>query len=275
MGGFYTISVIIAIKNEQGVLKYNMNIINQIKPLIPIGRGVLNAVLPARCPVSGDIVEKPGLLSPKIWGRLNFIERPFCARCGIRFDIPVDHDDEICPVCVVEPPSYDSARAVFAYDDVSRAMILAFKHGDQTHLTTSFIPWMIRAAAECRDDIDLVIPVPLHRFRMLARRYNQAGLLAKGIARAFQKPFVPGALVRVKRTISQGYMTAAQRAENIAGAFRVVDPRALAGKSVLLVDDVYTTGATVIACTKALKRAGAQAVHVVTIGRVMRSVELE
>ncbi len=246
-----------------------MKILNKINPLINLGQGVLNAVLPARCPVSGQVVEKPGLLSPEIWGRLNFINRPFCARCGVRFEIPIENDNDICPACMDHPPIFDAARSVFVYDDVSRSMILAFKHGDQTHLTTSFVPWMVRVIEDFQNNIDVIIPVPLHRLRFIARRYNQAGLLARGVARVIQKPFLPGVLVRVKRTVSQGHMTAIQRAENIAGAFAVRRSDIIAGQSVLLVDDVYTTGATVMACAKSLKRAGARAVYVVTIARVM------
>ena len=251
-----------------------MKMLNQIRPLIRAGQEMLDTVLPARCPVSGEIVEKPGLLSSTVWDRVSFIHRPFCSRCGTRFHIPVEDSQELCPSCYDHPPPFDGARAVFSYDSGSCDMILAFKHGDQTHLTASFVPWMTRAGAEFRDQVDAVVPVPLHRLRMLTRRYNQAGLLARGIARAWQKPFIPNVLVRAHYTGSQGHMTALQRMENVAYAFQVRDPNVFAGRSVLLVDDVYTTGATVSACAKALKRAGARAVYVVTIARVMGDVQV-
>lgn len=239
-------------------------------------RGLVGAVLPARCAVTGEMVEAPGLVHPTVWGKIGFIARPFCARCGVRFDIPVD-DDDVCPACLVKSPHFDAARAAVVYDDTSRDLILAFKHGDAMHLVTTLGPWVARAADEFQGNVDMVMPVPLHRWRLLARRYNQAGVLGRFIARGWGVPFVHDALIRVKRTESQGHKTRAERLKNVAGAFRVpVQMRAqVKGKRILLVDDVYTTGATVNACARALKRAGAGAVYVATIARVMRDVNLD
>lgn len=234
---------------------------------------LFETILPARCPISGDIVSGPGLIAPRVWTRLDFIERPFCACCGVRFEIPADIDD-LCPACLAEPPVFNRARAVFTYEEVSREMILGFKHGDQTHLTTTFIPWLVRTAAEFRDGVDLVMPVPLHRFRLLARRYNQAALLAAGLARVWDVPHDPFSLVRRKNTVAQGHMTVAERHENVTGAFAVRYADRIKGKNIVLVDDVYTTGATVSAATRVLKRAGAARVDVVTLARVMRAVRV-
>ncbi len=231
---------------------------------------LLSSVLPARCPITGDIVEVPGLVSASVWSRVNWVEQPYCMCCGIRFDVPVG-PGEHCPACLTDPPAFDHARSVMTYDDISRDMILAFKHGDQTHLVATFTPWIARIADEFRRDTDVIMPVPLHRYRLLARRYNQAGLLAQGLARVWQDvPHDPFTLIRVKSTPSQGHMTRVQREENVAGAFTVRDPSRVKGKRILLVDDVYTTGATVEGCARVLKRAGAASVNVVTLARVMR-----
>jgi ComF family protein len=253
-----------------------MIILNKINGLKAGVGALVGAVLPARCAVSGEMVEAPGLVHPAVWSKIGFIVRPFCARCGVRFDVPVD-DDDVCPACLVKSPHFDAARAAVAYDDTSRDLILAFKHGDATHLVTTLGPWVMRAAGEFQGAVDMVMPVPLHRWRLLARRYNQAGILARFIARGWRVPFVHDVLVRVKRTESQGHKTRAERLKNVAGAFRVLPARRadIKGRCILLVDDVYTTGATVNACARALKRAGASAVYVVTIARVMRDVTLD
>lgn len=233
----------------------------------------LATILPPRCPVSGDVVATPGLISPRVWGQLDFIARPFCACCGIRFDIPAEVDD-VCPACLTEAPAFDHARAVMAYDGMSSEMILGFKHGDQTHLTRTFAPWLARASEEFRDQTDMIVPVPLHRWRLFSRRYNQAALLSGALARLWGVRHDPLCLQRVKATPSQGHLTRTQRLENVAGAFAVADPVQVRGKNILLVDDVYTTGATVNGCARVLKRAGAKCVNVVTLARVMRSVEI-
>lgn len=236
---------------------------------------LVSSILPARCPVTGEIVEAPGLVSASVWSRVNWVEQPYCACCGIRFDVPVEVGEN-CPACLTDPPFFDHARSVMTYDDVSRDMILAFKHADQTHLVATFTPWLARIADEFRSGTDVIIPVPLHRSRLLARRYNQAALLAGSLARVWQDvPHDPFALVRVKATPSQGHMTRAQRLTNVAGAFAVPDPARVDGKRILLIDDVYTTGATVQGCARVLKHAGAVSVNVVTLARVMRDVVLD
>lgn len=233
------------------------------------GHEVLQVVLPARCPVSGDVVPKPGLIAPSVWGRLDFIDQPFCPRCGVRFEIPVE-DDTLCATCLTEPPEFDRARAVLAYDDASRDMLLGFKHGDQTHLIRTFLPWLVRAGAEFRDGVDMIVPVPLHRGRLLKRRYNQSALLAGVIARDWGVAFCPDGLVRHRATPSQGHLTRHQRLDNVRGAFAVPKPGMVAGKNIVLIDDVYTTGATVKSCAHALKKAGAARVDVLVLARVIR-----
>jgi ComF family protein len=204
------------------------------------------------------------------------IERPFCAHCGVRFEVPAE-DGDVCPACLVEPPDYTAARAVVAYDAASKGMILEFKHGDQTHLTTTFTPWLARIGAEFRPHATAVVPVPLYRWRLWRRRYNQAGLLARALARVWGVPYVPQVLKRVKPTASQGHLTALQRHENVAGAFAIdpVDRAWVKGQSIVLIDDVYTTGATVKACARVLKKAGAERVDVLTLARVMRTITVD
>lgn len=161
---------------------------------------------------------------------------------------------------------------MLAYDDASRAIVLAFKHGDHTHYALAFGAWLQRAAAPFLPQIDLIAPVPLHRWRLFRRRYNQSVLIGRVLARHSGRLLVPDLLVRRRNTPSQGRLTRDQRRRNVSGAFTVRPAlrEGLAGKRVLLVDDVFTTGATVEACSRALLAAGAAAVYVVTLARVVR-----
>jgi ComF family protein len=167
---------------------------------------------------------------------------------------------------------FERARAAFRYDEGSRDLILRFKHADRTDSSPAFARWMARAGDALLGDADLIAPVPLHWLRLFMRRYNQAALLASALAPLAGKPAVNDLLQRRRRTPLQGGGVLA-RQRNVAGAF-AVDPRRRAGlqdKRVLLVDDVLTTGATVSACASVLLRAGARAVDVLTLARVVRT----
>jgi len=231
----------------------------------------LDALLPPRCLVCGQGVDRPGSLCGACWRGLTFLAPPLCAACGFPFDYDLGADT-LCGACHQEPPAYDRARAVLRYDAVSRGLLLGFKHGDRTEGAPAFGEWLARAGAELISECDVVVPVPLHRWRLFARRYNQSALLAHALGRASGLPVLPDSLRRVRNTASQGRLSAAARRRNVAGAFRVAPGAAerLGGRRVLLVDDVLTTGATVEACARTLKRAGAAGVDVLTLARVVR-----
>jgi ComF family protein len=154
-------------------------------------------------------------------------------------------------------------------------LVLAFKHADRTQNAPAFAAWMARAGAELLDGADLIVPVPLHWTRLIARRFNQAALLARGLSKRTRIPFDPRLLVRTRRTRTQGDLTRSQRMRNVRGAFAVrANARSkLKGRTIVLVDDVMTTGATLEACAKALRRAGAKEVRVLALARVVRPGE--
>nr|WP_276570049.1 ComF family protein [Rhodovibrio salinarum] len=231
-------------------------------------------MLPPRCLACGGPVGAAGTLCPACWEAVTFLGPPMCRCCGFPFELApeVDAGESLCAACHASPPPYAHARAVMAYDDGSRGLVLGFKHADRSEAAPAFAQWMARAGHELLTEAQVIVPVPLHRWRLFARRYNQSALLANQLGRLSGVPVVPDLLRRRRNTPSQGHLSPAGRSRNVAGAFAVHRRYAerVRGRSVLLVDDVLTTGATVAACTRVLKRAGARQVDVLTLARVVR-----
>ncbi len=230
----------------------------------------LNTILPPRCPVSGDIVDAQGQISPKIWGELDFISKPFCAHCGIALDLEVLENGK-CIKCLDNPPVFSSSRSVFKYNDLSRNLILGFKHGDKTHYVSSFVPFLEQVGKLMLERADFLVPVPLHPRRLIARRYNQAALISGVLSKSCGVKHLPLAMRRVRSTPSQGHLNSGDRIKNVQKAFDVHKKyhSLLKDKSVVLIDDVYTTGATVKECSKILLKHGVAEVNILTIARVM------
>lgn len=245
--------------------------------LLAAGRRLLDVILPPHCLGCGVIVDEPGSLCHQCWESVTFLGPPMCGHCGMPFEFQVG-DEALCAACIRRPPLFERARAVLAYDEHSRDLILGFKHADRTEAAPAFGRWLARAGADLVADTDIVAPVPLHWSRLWRRRYNQSALLAHALRRGVKAggrhvPVIPDLLIRHKRTPPQGGMGAAGRARNVRGAFRVNArfQARIRNARVLLIDDVLTTGATVEACTRVLLRAGAGAVDVLTLARVVRA----
>lgn len=234
--------------------------------------GLIDLVLPPRAldegAASDGQVQWSGL-TPESWGRISFIEAPACDGCGAPFDYDMGHGVR-CAACAARRPAFDRGRAACLYDEHSRDLILKLKHGDRSDLSGLFARWLARAGADLVVGADAVVPVPLHRWRLLSRRYNQAAEIARPLAALCGLAYFPDALVRRRATQSQGGKSGAGRRRNIAGAFVVSQSwrRRLDGARLLLVDDVLTTGATAEGCARALKAAGAAQVDLVVIARV-------
>ncbi len=215
-------------------------------------------------------VAQPGVLCAECWPKLRFLERPWCPVMGT----PFIHDmgaGFLSAEAIADPPPFERARAAVAYSGIARQMVAGLKYHDRTDLAPRMARWMMRADAELVAEAQAIVPVPLHWRRFLRRQFNQSAELARALSDLSGVPFEPGAVRRVKQTRQQVGLERQEREQNVRTAFRVPAEAEMriAGRRVLLIDDVYTTGATVRAVTKALKKGGAGAVDVLTFARVL------
>lgn len=235
--------------------------------LIAAGRRALDLILPPTALDGGPAIS-PGL-SAEAWARIAFIDDPVCDGCGTPFEYAPGFGER-CAVCMAAPKAFSRGRAACLYDEHSRELILQLKHADRTDLSGLFARWLSRSARELIEEADAIVPVPLHRMRLLRRRYNQAAEIARPLARLTGLDYLPDALVRRRPTASQGGKSAGGRRRNVQGTFAVPNNRRalVEGRRILLIDDVLTTGATAEACARALKGAGAADVYLAVAAKV-------
>lgn len=228
-------------------------------------RRAADFLFPPGCPGCGRVIADHGALCQECWKDVRFIERPYCETLGT----PFSHDlgvGFLSAEAIANPPEFGRLRAVCAFEGTGRKLVHALKYRDHTELAPMMARWMARAGKELIADCDVIVPIPLHRGRLVSRRFNQAADLARALEHETGKRMLADAIRRRRRTAQQIGLDKAQRAANLKGAFELTPSgRAdLFGMRVVLVDDVYTTGATVSAATRTLKRAGADNVDVLT-----------
>jgi len=225
---------------------------------------------PASCIGCRIQVSEPGTLCPQCWSQLRFIEKPYCPVLGV----PFNHDfgeNFMSAEAIADPPPFRRLRSAVLHRGAAQRMAVALKFHDRTDLAPWMARWMQRAGRELFDDCDVILPVPLHKWRFWSRRFNQSAELARTLAQLSGKPFAPHAVIRIRRTHQQIGLGLKERKRNVDGAFRVPKEHDIhvRGRRVLLIDDVYTTGSTVKAVTRALLRGGAKSVDVLTFSRVL------
>lgn len=232
----------------------------------------MDVAFPPRCPACHVQVSAQHNFCSPCFDALKQIAAPHCACCGIPFAFDMGADAK-CPECLSETPSFDSCRAPLVYDETSAPIIRSLKFNDRYTGLERATRMMLASLGTLRDEVELVVPVPLHWRRLMTRYYNQSALLGFAIARELALPCAPQALRRARHTTPQMRLTRKERLQNVRNAFAVPEnaKEGLQGKCVLLVDDVVTTGATVSACASMLKKAGAAQVHVLALARTVKS----
>ena len=246
--------------------KARVGAIDAIKSALNV---VLDFALPPRCAGCGAIVGQLHSFCPDCWTEVEFLGDSGCSTCGLPLEAT---DAELCGVCIAKPPRIQRTRSAVAYGDLSRSIAIKLKYGRKVALARTMARYM--APLVSKDSAPILVPVPLHRTRLWQRGFNQSALVARELAKATGLRSEERLLRRVKRTPALKGMSLSQRRKVVAGAFNVDPSAELAGCTVVLIDDVLTTGSTANACARALKLAGAERVELVSWARVIKPMQL-
>lgn len=231
---------------------------------------VIDYALPPRCAGCGEVIEEAGAFCPPCWSGMEWLGNDGCGHSGLPL---LGTEVDTCGRCLAEPPKLHRIRAAVAYDELPRTIALNLKYGRKVGLARTMARYMAPLRGSWNDEA-LLIPVPLHRWRIWSRGFNQSTLVARELGRIWRMPSPHDVLRRIKRTKPLKGMSLSQRRNAVAGAFQVAGGSDLAGKTVVLIDDVFTSGSTAEACAKALRKAGAARVELICWARVVRPAQL-
>ena len=243
-----------------------------------IGRAVLDWVLPPRCAGCSIIVGGGAGFCPDCWQQLHFLGDPACAKCDRPF-AQNQGEGALCGACIADPPRWDRGRAALLYGPLPRGLVLRLKYGRRVTLARLAARLMAPKLPPLEPGAPpwLLVPVPLHRWRLWSRGFNQSAEIARHLAKASGYAMLPDALVRTRSTPPLRGLGRRERSTAVRGAF-AVHPRyadRLKGARVILVDDVWTSGATADACARALRKAGAAEIQLIVLARVLAETEEE
>lgn len=232
---------------------------------------IIKIFLPPRCIKCGAVLSDDDGLCPECFNQLNFITAPYCHRCGHPFEEATGSKKLICANCAKKHKTpFRFNRSALYYDDISKDLILALKFMDKTENAKTLAKWLYIAGHDIwQEEVDILVPVPLHYKRLIKRRYNQSALLVKELSKLAGIKADYTSLIKHKSTKPQVQFSGRERVKNVKGVFSVKHPEKIQGKRVVLIDDVMTTGSTLKECALALKKAGAKSVDTLTVARVI------
>lgn len=228
---------------------------------------IIQYIYPPRCISCSVLVQEGNGFCGECWKKLSFITHPYCDICSFEFSINTGLESNVCLKCISSKPDYDAVRVPLKFDNASQKIIHAFKYYDTTHIAKIFAKIMCTSYKDFICDSDLIIPVPMHKWKRLTRLYNPPQLLAHEIAKTYNITMMPALLKKIKNTKSQTTLSKNQRLNNINGSIIVTNPEYIKDKNIIIVDDVMTTGATISVCAKQLKKAGANSVRALCMAR--------
>ena len=232
---------------------------------------IIKLIFPPKCPLCEKIVEEDETLCKDCWEKIKFIKEPFCDKCSSPLDYKAS-SKVICAHCLQTKPLYIKLRSAVVYNSFVSKIIFKFKFYDKIHLKRFMAKVMVNAAQDIIKDIDILIPIPLHKKRLIFRKYNQSLLLAEEIAKITNKQVIYNFLYKNKHTIPQVKLKQKDRIKNIKGKFSInknylkeIDK--YTNLNFALIDNVVTTGSTIKECIKVLNKVGIKNVYVISFAK--------